>query len=732
MINNFVSLTNIISHKLLLDHKQYQTKPSDAGAITNRIANHPRDIDIVELSKQVTSPNGKTWIPAYLEGGRTNKHWKSQSVFAIDFDSGMSFEHVLERLQGKGLDCTFAYETFSSTPDLQKFRVAFQLNQSIINSDYRYSIQKALISIFSLEVDKACKDASRMFYGGRELIYKNYGYCLDLALIDAMIEQNMFDEAVTQVAKTKNPKNYSQVLKRHRKKCEKSANPYIYTIANSKNHTQLDQVQADFKNMREDVKILDDLIAGKWLDYPTYRGLALNLIFIRGGVALYNKSLELMEKIHKDTVEFKQALKEKPNFLDRIKALPTVLKHYGYSPERLVNFSPYEEDWVYKNLLYANKKKGIVRLEPFQGKSVQEAREELKYYLGNALSASDNNIYVIKVPTGLGKTEMCTDLSKIVFAFPNHKLKDEVADRMKTAYKLTPSEDKLPQEVREKLKYFYSRGANCAVTRYLKEMAKNDLQVEQYRLDNFKCYDSVETVLTTHQKALYINWKHDTIIFDEDPLSTLLTTGTITVNDLVRLKTGIANTNDKNTLACLIDEITQGHAKTHRVMDKMFVDLKAIEDEVLSDTKYESKILHFFESKYFIVDPQDPATIHFISKHELPQDKKIVILSATANETIYRLLFGDRLSFYDVGDVEIVGLVIQDSTYSFSRTSLNKQLEYVVSKIMESGNNPTLTFVSYKECLKGFNINIVENVHFGKLTGHNTLKGQDINVVGTF
>ena len=117
-------------------------------------------------------------------------------------------------------------------------------------------------------------------------------------------------------------------------------------------------------------------------------------------------------------------------------------------------------------------------------------------------------------------------------------------------------------------------------------------------------------------------------------------------------------------------------------MDKKFEDLRAIEDEVItSDTKYESQILHFFDAQYFKVDPRDPATIYFISKYDLPQDKKIVILSATANEAIYKQLFGDRLVFHDIGNVKPSGVILQDSRYSFSKTSLEKQLEYVVTSI---------------------------------------------------
>lgn len=53
------------------------------------------------------------------------------------------------------------------------------------------------------------------------------------------------------------------------------------------------------------------------------------------------------------------------------------------------------------------------------------------------------------------------------------------------------------------------------------------------------------------------------------------------------------------------------------------------------------------------------------------------VLSATANEEIYRHLFGDRLRFSDLSNVETVGVIEQDTTYSYSRHSLQKHSKYI-------------------------------------------------------
>jgi len=133
--------------------------------------------------------------------------------------------------------------------------------------------------------------------------------------------------------------------------------------------------------------------------------------------------------------------------------------------------------------------------------------------------------------------------------------------------------------------------------------------------------------------------------------------------------------------------------------------------------------LHFFESDWFLVDAHDKATIHFVKKNSLLENKKIIILSATADEFIYKKLFGDRLHFYDLSNVELTGMIEQDYKYSFSRDSLDKHLDYAKNKL---GNLQTITFAGHKDYFD----NPVNECHFGKTSGFDKLKGQDIAVVG--
>jgi hypothetical protein len=704
---------NLPKHKLLVDEINYAQKPNEQEIkkISQRLPNCAVEITLEEFASFVTQPNSRAWVAGYLEGGRKNQNWKSQSIYALDFDSGISFLIVLERLKKYGLDCTFAYSTFSSSEETPKFRVIFQLREVITDKSTRDSIQLTLMEFFP-ECDKQCKDAARIYFGGKEIIYSNYDYFLDLP---QLVES-------TRIFVAEKTTNVSQSLSRLDKKTKKLEKCYkngtdnnIY-IDNSRFITKSEKSNEYRELLRVDwdvlriIRIFDDFMNGKWLYHPALFGLATNLIHIRGGEKLFKECLDL-----------------NPNYAKGKYNLTAVAKYYKYNPMRLKNFSPYEDDWVYKNLLEASVKKAVVRLETYNTKTMQELRDELQEYFSNALASNDNCIHVLKAATGLGKTELCTELTNILLALPNHALKLEVSTRMKVSYKLTPNIDTLPKEVQKRLEYLYSIGANSLATSYLKEKANNHLSCEDYIKNTQACYTSTDTVITTHKKALLIDsWLHDTVIFDEDLISYLLPINKVYIKDLVTLEGNLTNDKDKATLNQIISNIRNCRPNIPVHLDvPIFENPEEMEYEVSSsEVKYESNLLNFFFCDYFVVDYHNEGTIHYIKKHNLPENKKVIILSATANEEICRYLFGDRLRFYDLSNVETIGLIKQDTTYSFSRQSLKQHQEYVSNIV---GDKPTITFKNQKDNFD----NPVKEIHFAKSVGSNELKGKDIAVVGT-
>jgi hypothetical protein len=493
----------------------------------------------------------------------------------------------------------------------------------------------------------------------------------------------------------------------------KKRTPYNINIGTAETASKKEIVRnVDFEKLRKEIKILDDFMNPEIkLEHRILLRLATNLRYIEGGQDLYKRCIQANSEY---------AI-EKLNIM-------TYCKTCNYYPMNLKTFSDYESDWKYRNLLEVAQKKQLIRKQKYQSISIEKARQELQSMFTNIIKSNDYNVHVLKVPTGLGKTEICTKLEKnVVMGLPNHDLKDQIANRMKPKiHKVTPSFDGLPKDVRDNLDYYYSIGASKEASSFLYERSQTDEQVKAYCDACNVCYASTNTVLTTHQKALFIEWKHDTIIFDEDILTCLLPIGNVKLSDLLKLEAKVNNQHDKTIISNLIDDIRYNNNHLPRKIDvSKFENFAAIENEVLNtNVKYESNILHFFNSEYFIVDAKDISIIHYVKKNSLPSDKKIIILSATANETIYRFLVGDRLKIHQVSNVDTAGIIQQNTKHSLSRSYFDKHIDDVTSEV---GSLPVITFNQNKHLFD----NPVDDMHYGKTTGFDHLKGKDIAVVGT-
>lgn len=148
-------------------------KVTEVGAESIALTKNP-----VELTPEVFVEKvlyGHTWTLAYFfkdEDGkvhRTKKCWHSQSLFALDFDDGITPEEVIARCKKYGLDIFFVYASFSDTPELRKFRVVFIMDEPV--TDFRDAVTAtlALMKLFP-ECDEQCKDPNRFYYGGKAII----------------------------------------------------------------------------------------------------------------------------------------------------------------------------------------------------------------------------------------------------------------------------------------------------------------------------------------------------------------------------------------------------------------------------------------------------------------------------------------------------------------------------------------------------------------------------------
>lgn len=161
--------------KISLDKQRYQSKPAnkDAAKINSRIANCVTRLETsadVERFMKNVGQHGCTFAPAtFRNGSKKINDFEQMQMLVLDFDGGISYEDVCKRAEQYGLPMLSAYDTFSSTGH-DRFRIIFLNDVSITDKRAAKIYKSALMEIFP-EADKTDSDISKMYYGGKELLY---------------------------------------------------------------------------------------------------------------------------------------------------------------------------------------------------------------------------------------------------------------------------------------------------------------------------------------------------------------------------------------------------------------------------------------------------------------------------------------------------------------------------------------------------------------------------------
>jgi hypothetical protein len=669
--------------------------------------------DINEVAPYFIAPTAWTWTPATFNGTRSNANWAQQSVFALDFDNGFTPEQALAITDKYGIVPNIIYSSFSDTPTHRKFRVLFFLDQSITEKDQAKFIQLNLMNMFEGNADKACKDYARMFYGGKELLFLSNEEVNTEKLMDILNTVQI----ATDKMQTRKVYNFAAIGESSYS--YKDDTRFTANSASKYNDGKMIE-HFDFDKAKSEVMIFNDFLNGKWLTHSELFGIATNLCWIKGGAKLMKESMQAANTA--GTAQYSE---------NNFGIIPYVNK-VQYTPQRLENFSPYTDDHQHLNIISSVRtiKGEVVATETIEVSSLSTAEAKFKEEFDKALKA-ESGIFLFKVPTGLGKTAALETVTDATLAFPTHNLKNEVSTRMKVEHKATPELPAFTEQLSKRLEFLNRVGLTKKANSLLFEVAK-DAKNENYIFsdvayantyinDTRTCYNSADTILTTHQKAVFSGFKHNTIIFDEDPMTTLLSIKSVKIGDLVTIE-GFDNT--KVEVRAIIDYLRHQLPAAQIIeMPTFSIDYDAIVENILL-TNVESNIIDFLDATHIIKDAYDANVVHFIVKRELPKAEKVIVMSATASEFIYRKIFGDKLVVIDLMDVEQVGQVVQNTKLSFSRESIKTHLEGITKAV---GELPCITFSAFK---KNFD-NPVEDMHFGNCSGYDTLNGKDIAVVGT-
>jgi hypothetical protein len=715
-----------IKYQITIDPHTQLTKPpkSAMGRISNNITLRT-GVTINEFSNLLAPPHCFTWFGGTLGGSISSENWQQQSIIALDFDNGLiTIDEVIEKLHIQEVPPQLWYYSLSDSPALRKFRVVFLLDQPVTSKAQYEVIMLGLLSLFP-EADQSCKNPSRFFLGGKNVTILDEKPVSAQSLIDITslilinsdggrsrkIPANLLNQ--TQSGQKQLFLSYSN---RNIQFLPKMKPTNTTTIEGRKN------IVINWDAAKTKIKILDRFLSGEWLYHTQLFGLATNVINIKGGRKLMLETMEYFNSL--GTTSYTEN-----NF-----NLFSYLKKVNYPAIPIYQFSHYAEDSDLHDIASAViDQRGLIEITKQEDNiELEEAVKIMKEKFQIALADERNDkIYLFALPTAIGKTELLTNVTATI-AVPTNRLKNEIEGRMKIEYVAAPDAiDFETTHLNNKLAYYYTIGLPkkamsviydvCSDNNKHKYPSQDVDKAQAYLTQLAESKNSTNTVLTTHARALYSEYQHDTIIFDEDPLETIIDVKKFEITDLIKLVyqtyTLTSSYND------LIHNLENAEAGViHRTCVGM-LDAEAL-IEKLSLFQLSSNLVGFFSSTFFYKDPFDNNTIHYVTKRELPENKKIIILSATLPIDLYKALYGEKVEVIDIRNVNQCGEIIQFTKRSCSRTELKRYHDSISEEV---GDLPVITFMNYRKYFK----NAVPNMYFGNCEGYNILNGKDLAVVGT-
>lgn len=513
--------------RVSLDREGFQDKPSDEATlrrINNRIGAsivelRPISNDMKEFAL-VVGRGGYTFCPAtFKDGKRSKDSFEQQQMFALDFDNKdpsrrVSLEEVKARAKKYDLPLLFAYDTFSST-DHDKFRVVFLNDVSIPHRRIVEAMQLALGTIFP-EADPSCyRDVSKMYFGGKGLIYyddtiptinvgavfssltyffqdttgnhykerlskfsRETGIALNK---NGLLDVTMTDdptEALCATPSTQNGKiSSSSIINIPINIIEDGENfPNMFYRVNLSGSTNKSSVNTPvsrtgvlnrgYKNHGAyRSSVLSDMSRGcqlfrefktgeRDMSHDELFGLATNLIQVETGLR-----------------RFKEIQAKHPEFYDNERREKwnrhlSYIRQQEYKPFSCDNFCPYHEKCNHgMNILSTVRPKpGMMERIPGYSEefySLEEVQNDTYKAIRTAFLAEDSMVHIIKSQVGAGKSYSYLQLmaenpdDRFLVAAPTNLLKNELyhkAIQMDIEVRKTPSLEEIKNEIPEKIR----------------------------------------------------------------------------------------------------------------------------------------------------------------------------------------------------------------------------------------------------------------------------------------
>lgn len=752
-----------------------KTKPSSCSIVRTRerTADNWTEIELKKLA-ELNGNKGHTIIPAHLQGGTKAENCTEMQILALDFDSGCTFGEIKNRCDTRGLNITYAYHTFSSTDEQEKFRVIFVLDvpeQDIFIIEVMLNM---LIKIFP-ECDTNCKDLCRMFFGGKELIY--YDESARIALeqvwlpfLESLDTGTHYRRNVMQFASKLNITMIKDTLCMGRLRDQevifgkKMDLPVIHITAGSKNlpffiaegyqlpsgitynEKKLEKRRIVLTEGGTNCQLYNDFVSGIELSYDEKFTTATNLLNINGGRKQF---LDIIRQVYGE---------------ESFNRWESRLKYMrGYHPKRCSEEScPYYHQCIHENTMIDTL---AMDRKVYQGKtdyvSIDAAASKLKTDLANAFRSCEKGIHLIKAQTGLGKTTAYIDLvrenpkNRFLVALPTNMLKEEVGRKLCTSgvpaadVFITPSVNGnsfFPDKIQKKISEDHMRGIHNNTKKHVKEyyeIIKKEAPFELARLEDCEkllknaCDIEERIVVTTHAYFLQLKeetLKKFTIIIDEDflMLQGFNRMCSVSINCLKEL-----SEKDLGVYSKVADILMKAQEGTYQTMDMGIAEPlteKQLED--LACFGMNDNINDLKDAKTF-VRMKDRETGIDIIKYFCPPvlpKMKYIVLSATFNHKVYSLYFKEKMKVYSYGEQRAAykGKLIQYTYHSLGRKDLSEKMEVfdAVKRITGKEKLPVITFKCIEKSRRIDRLNHA-GIHFGNSTGVNDLSGLDLAIIGT-
>ncbi|GHV13455.1 hypothetical protein FACS1894219_08280 [Clostridia bacterium] len=775
--NNYDSITSAYQLSDIGERVSGSTKSYDR----NNIKDFAKRVSTIGRAFSPATYKGIKQEWADVDGSVTPDNFEQQQLLTLQFDNDISFDEVKRRAECYDLPILFAYNSIP-VGGRKPFRAVWLNDAPITDMRTADAMQGALKVIFPEAKQDSCyKDIVRLCPGGTSMLH----FAEDIPEIDAeSLFRNMslylrdkhgktnYKRAITKfselsgiklnnnnqlditIVDVKNEKaeitknnfendNFSPISTMYKNNFgEKLSNrSYKFNYKSSTDDTGSAKVESiihkpyrsdTLNNLNSSCNLYQDFCSGeRKLSSTELMGLATNLCQVEGGRTKFKQNLS--ENQYYDTA---------PEKYDNWDFNLSYIKHY--TPYICDSFCPYRDTCSHGDTILSSAKPKYHQVERLANYApsyvpLQDAEADFARCFNETAGNGGDGWHVIKAQTALGKTEtylnyIAQTSQWVLVAVPTNKLKHEIEERGKAKgieFTISPSLRELENEldsdvwsdIKERLDF--GRPTMPLIKKLIKENHPDSKILKHYlkELDEFNHCSG--HAVTTHRRLTTMDVSnYDLVIVDEDIIfSTIVTSKSdISVSDLKKLHHKLKKTAPGSKPEAKVREMLR-LLKTEDYFTLPSIDKTdaKVDISMAVDTSALCSATHFCCHKES-ENNHNEKYVSYMTPVEFSPNAKYVMVSATVDEEICGLCFGeDNVNFYECNEAEYKGDLYQFCDKPMSRAHIRQNPD-VINKIKSwSGFKETITF-------KFLNLG---DPYLGNTAGRDTLKGKDIDVVGT-